>query len=113
VLLPDNDLDWAVLRDEGDLVPARRGLLEPAGPRVGPEGIATAEVLLVPGMAAGADGVRMGKGGGSYDRALNRAAPDAFVCVLLHDGELLASVPAEPHDVPVHAAATPSGITRF
>lgn len=113
VLLPDNDLDWAVLRSEDDLVPARRGLLEPSGPRVGPEGIATAEVLLVPGLAAGADGVRMGKGGGSYDRALNRAAPDAFVCVLLHEGELLGSVPAEPHDVPVHAAATPSGLTRF
>lgn len=113
VLLPDNDLDWAVLRDEGDLVPARRGLLEPSGPRVGPEAIATAEVLLVPGLAAGADGVRMGKGGGSYDRALNRAAPDAFVCVLLHDGELLETVPAEPHDVPVHAAVTPSGVTRF
>ena len=113
VLLPDNDLDWAVLRSEDDLVPARRGLLEPAGPHVGPEAIATAEVLLVPGLAAGADGVRMGKGGGSYDRALNRAAPDAFVCVLLHDGELLDTVPAEPHDVPVHAAATPSGVTRF
>lgn len=113
VLLPDNDLDWAVLRSEDDLVPARKGLLEPAGPRVGPEAIATAEVLLVPGLAAGADGVRMGKGGGSYDRALNRAAPDAFVCVLLHDGELLETVPAEPHDVPVHAAATRTGVTRF
>lgn len=111
VLLPDNDLDWAV--HTGDLVAARRGLLEPAGPRLGPEAVATADVVLVPGLAVGADGVRMGRGGGSYDRTLNRVAPDAFTCVLLHDGEVLASVPAEPHDVPVAAAATASGLTRF
>ncbi|MDO7867694.1 5-formyltetrahydrofolate cyclo-ligase [Nocardioides jiangxiensis] len=113
VLLPDNDLDWAVLTAVDELAAARRGLLEPTGPRLGREAIATAEVLLVPGLAVGADGARMGKGGGSYDRALNRSAPDAFVCALLHDGELLASVPSEPHDVPVAAAATPSGVTRF
>lgn len=111
VLLPDNDLDWAV--HTGDLVAARRGLLEPAGPRLGPEAVAQADVVLVPGLAVGADGVRMGRGGGSYDRTLDRIAPDAFTCVLLHDGEVLASVPAEPHDVPVAAAATPSGLTRF
>lgn len=111
VLLPDNDLDWAV--HTGDLVAARRGLLEPAGPRLGPEAVAQADVVLVPGLAVGADGVRMGRGGGSYDRTLDRVAPDAFTCVLLHDGEVLASVPAEPHDVPVAAAATPSGLTRF
>lgn len=111
VLLPDNDLDWAV--HTGDLVAARRGLLEPAGPRLGPEAVAQADVVLVPGLAVGADGLRMGRGGGSYDRTLDRVASDAFTCVLLHDGEVLASVPAEPHDVPVAAAATPSGLTRF
>lgn len=111
VLLPDNDLDWAV--HTGDLVAARRGLLEPAGPRLGPEAVSTADVVLVPGLAVGADGLRMGRGGGSYDRTLNRVAPDAFTCVLLHEGEVLPTVPAEPHDVPVAAAATPSGLTRF
>ncbi|TCJ30378.1 5-formyltetrahydrofolate cyclo-ligase [Nocardioides jejuensis] len=132
VLLPDNDLDWAVWapaeagqssaaragRSPSDnsasgLRSAGRGLLEPTGPRLGVDAIATADVVLVPGLAVGADGLRMGRGGGSYDRTLNRVAPDAFVCVLLHDGEVLARVPAEPHDVPVHAAATPSGMTRF
>ena len=133
VLLPDNDLDWAVWapaaaadrssaeragRSDSEnsasgLRSAGRGLLEPTGPRLGVDAIATADVVLVPGLAVGADGLRMGRGGGSYDRTLNRVAPDAFVCVLLHDGEVLARVPAEPHDVPVHAAATPSGMTRF
>jgi 5-formyltetrahydrofolate cyclo-ligase len=111
VLLPDNDLDWAAY--DGELVAARRGLLEPAGERLGVDAIATADVVLVPGLAVGADGVRMGRGGGSYDRALGRVPVGTFTCVLLHDGELVDSVPSEPHDRPVTAAATPSGLTRF
>jgi 5-formyltetrahydrofolate cyclo-ligase len=35
-----------------------------------------------------------------------------FVCTLLYDGEVLDRVPAEPHDRPVTAAATPAGIIR-
>jgi 5-formyltetrahydrofolate cyclo-ligase len=32
----------------------------------------------------------------------------------MHQGELLdLSVPTEPHDLPVHAAATPSGLIRL
>jgi 5-formyltetrahydrofolate cyclo-ligase len=31
---------------------------------------------------------------------------------LLHEGELLDGVPAEPHDLPVRYAATPGGIIR-
>ncbi|RJS46380.1 5-formyltetrahydrofolate cyclo-ligase [Nocardioides cavernaquae] len=111
VLLADNDLDWAAY--DGELGPAPRGLLEPTGERLGVDAIATADVVLVPGLAVGADGIRMGRGGGSYDRALGRVPVGTFMCVLLHDGELLASVPSEPHDRPVTAAVTPSALTRF
>lgn len=123
VLLPDNDLDWAVWppiptetglsRADTGLVAARRGLLEPTGPRLGVEAIASADVVLLPGLAVGADGVRMGRGGGSYDRVLARLTPGTFTCVLLHEGEVLDAVPAEEHDLAVDAAATPSGVTRF
>jgi 5-formyltetrahydrofolate cyclo-ligase len=110
-LLPDNDLDWAAY--DGELVAARRGLLEPTGDRLGVDAIATADVVLVPGLAVGADGMRMGRGGGSYDRALGRVPVGTFTCVLLHDGELLDAVPSEPHDRPVTAAVTPSALARF
>ena len=46
VLLPDNDLDWAVYEGPQALAPASRGLLEPVGPRLGPEAVATADVVL-------------------------------------------------------------------
>lgn len=111
VLLPDNDLDWAAY--DGHLVSARRGLLEPGGPPLGVEAISTPEVVLVPGVAVGRGGMRLGRGGGSYDRALGRVPAGTFVCVLLHDGEVLDEVPSEPHDRPVVAAATPSGVRRF
>ena len=113
VLLPDNDLDWAVYQGPQSLVPASRGLLEPLGPRLGREAVATADVVLCPGLAVDGRGRRLGRGGGSYDRALARVPVGTFVCTLLYDGELLDHVPAEDHDRPVTAVVTPSGLTRF
>ncbi|WP_240769823.1 5-formyltetrahydrofolate cyclo-ligase [Nocardioides sp.] len=113
VLMPDNDLDWAVYHGPTSLAPARRGLLEPVGAPIGVDAIATADVVLVPGLAASRTGIRLGRGGGSYDRTLGRVPVGTFTCVLLYDDELVADLPAEPHDRPVTAAATPSGVTRF
>lgn len=112
VLLPDDDLDWALYTGAGSLAPARRGLLEPVSPGLGVEAVATADAVLVPGLAVGADGMRLGRGGGSYDRALGRVPVGTFTCVLLYDDEVLPDVPAEPHDRPVAAAATPRGLVR-
>jgi len=113
VLLPDGDLDWAPYRGEGSLVPARRGLLEPASRPLGVEAVARADVVLVPGLAVAADGVRLGRGGGSYDRALARVPVGTFTCVLLYDDEVGLDVPREPHDRAVSAVATPSGVRRL
>ncbi len=113
LLMPDNDLDWAVYEGPTHLAPAARGLLEPTGPRLGPDAIATADVVLCPGLAVDRRGHRLGRGGGSYDRALARVPVGTFVCTLLYDGELLERVPAEEHDRPVSAVVTPSGVTRL
>ena len=113
VLLPDNDLDWAVHAGPDDLVPAPRGLLEPAGPRLGRDAVASADVVLCPGLAADRRGYRIGRGGGSYDRVLARVPSGTFVCVLVYDDEVLAELPTDDHDRPVTAAATPSGVTRL
>ncbi|MEU3990702.1 5-formyltetrahydrofolate cyclo-ligase [Streptomyces platensis] len=116
VLLPDNDLDWALYEGAEGLVRAGRGLLEPDGQRLGPEAVTEADVVLLPGLAVDRSGLRLGRGGGSYDRVLarlERAGARASLVVLLYDAEVLAEVPGEPHDRHVHAAVTPSGVHRF
>jgi 5-formyltetrahydrofolate cyclo-ligase len=107
VLRPDNDLDWVRYDGPDSLRDGPRGLREPHGPRLGVDAIAEATLLIVPALAVDRSGLRMGRGGGSYDRALARAGR-AHSVALLHDGELLATVPAEPHDRRVHAVITPT-----
>lgn len=104
VLMVDGDLDWAAA--EGGLVPGRHGLLEPAGARLGPDALARCRLVVVPALAVDRTGARLGRGGGSYDRALRRTT--GRVVALLHDGELAAALPSEQHDVPVHAVLTPA-----
>ncbi|WRZ50764.1 5-formyltetrahydrofolate cyclo-ligase [Streptomyces sp. NBC_01314] len=121
VLLADNDLDWGAYEGEASLARVRHGggrmtLLEPAGERLGPEAVTTADAVLLPGLAVDARGMRLGRGGGSYDRVLarlERAGADPALVVLLYDTEVVDRVPEEPHDRPVHAVVTPSGVRRF
>lgn len=113
VLLPDNDLDWAVYTGPEGLMPAGRGLLEPAAPRLGVDAVATADVVLCPALAVDRSGMRIGRGGGSYDRVLTRIPAGTFVCALLYDGEVVDRVPADEHDRRVAAAVTPQGVSRF
>lgn len=113
VLLADNDLDWAEYAGPGGLAPAGRGLLEPVGPRLGPQAVTEAAVVLLPGLAVDRSGLRLGRGGGSYDRVLARlarAGARPVLAVLLYEHELLERVPAEPHDRPVDLAVLPSGV---
>jgi 5-formyltetrahydrofolate cyclo-ligase len=112
VVLPDYDLDWASY-DGPESLERRRGLLEPTGRRLGLEAVATADVVLTPGLAVDRSGVRLGRGGGCYDRALGRVPVGTFTCTLLYDGELVDELPAAAHDRPVTAVVTPSGVTRL
>ena len=107
VVLPDLDLDWGTWRGSTALMPARRGLLEPAD-RLGLDAIATADLVLAPGSAVSAAGDRLGQGGGCYDRALGRVPVGTPVAVLLYDDEVGLDVPVDAHDRPVTAAATPT-----
>jgi 5-formyltetrahydrofolate cyclo-ligase len=113
LLQPDNDLDWAAYSGAQALVSAGRGLLEPTGPRLGTDAIATADVVVVPGLAVDRAGLRLGRGGGSYDRALARVPVGTFTCVVLNDDEFLDRVPAAPHDRRVEAAVSEVRLVRF
>ena len=110
LLLPDGDLDWA--QYDGRLLPGPRGLLQPSGRPLGPGAVADCALVVVPALAVDRAGTRLGRGGGSYDRALART--DGLVVAALHRGELVDHRPAEPHDRPVHAAVVPdTGLVRL
>lgn len=109
VLCPDLDLDWAPYGGPGSLVAAGRGLREPTGGRLGPAAVSTAGLIVVPAVAVDHTGLRLGRGGGSYDRALARTDGNALTVALLYDDEVIDAVPRGIHDRPVRAVITPSG----
>ncbi|MFY0407200.1 5-formyltetrahydrofolate cyclo-ligase [Solicola sp. PLA-1-18] len=106
---PAGVLDWAL--DDGALSPGGLGIPEPAGEPLGPSALATADVVLVPALAADAAGHRLGRGAGYYDRALASLPPGVPVVVVVFDADVVAHVPTEPHDVPATHLATPTSLT--
>ena len=75
-------------------------------------GAAADALVVVPGLGVDRTGTRLGRGGGSYDRALVRTRGCAVAA--LHAGELHDHLPAEPHDRPVDAAVLPGqGLVRL
>lgn len=99
-------LDWA--DHDGRLVDGPFGLREPAGPRLGPAALVDADVVVVPALAVDRRGVRLGQGGGFYDRSLGLARAGVPLIGLLYDSELVEALPTEAHDVRVTAVLTPS-----
>ena len=83
----------------------------------GPEAAVLDPVLmLVPLAAFDAQGNRIGYGAGYYDRAIARLKANGMAPRLVgiaFDCQQVEAVPSEPHDVPLHAMLTESGLRRF
>lgn len=91
------------------LARGRWGLMEPppTAPPVAPGAI---DVVLVPALAVGRDGSRLGYGGGFYDAFLAET-PALRVGVVFGDA-LVAAVPAEPHDARLDVVVTEAETVR-
>ncbi len=96
---------------EADLAPGMLGIPEP---RPGCPEVDPAEVdwALVPGLAFDPGGYRLGRGAGLYDRLLPALRPDAPCWALSFECQILASLPVEPHDVPIDGVQTPMRMIR-
>jgi 5-formyltetrahydrofolate cyclo-ligase len=113
VLRSDLDLDWTEYGDKTRNAQDAGRWSTPSGPRLGLDAVAGADAVLVPALAVDGRGMRLGRGGGSYDRALARVPLARPVLALLYEGECPVAVPVEPHDRPVTAAVTPREVVRF
>jgi 5-formyltetrahydrofolate cyclo-ligase len=114
ILLPDGDLDWASYEGPDSLRPGPRYLTEPTEPPRGVGAVSSADLVLVPALAVDHSGVRLGRGGGSYDRALARVGTPVPTVALLYDSEFVPHVPSGAHDQRVRLIARPAGgITRL
>ncbi|MDO3443660.1 5-formyltetrahydrofolate cyclo-ligase [Agrobacterium sp. V1] len=74
------------------------------------------DILLVPLSVFDGQGQRIGYGAGHYDRAIARLHGKGRSPVLIgvaFDCQEVPSVPAEPHDVPLNAILTESGLRWF
>lgn len=110
VVVSDTDLAWVQYTGESELRPGALGIAEPVGERLGPEALASVDVVVLPALAVDRSGHRLGRGAGYYDRAL--ADHRGVRCAVVYASELLAEVPHEPHDVPVHLVLTDGGVFR-
>ncbi|MGB3543209.1 5-formyltetrahydrofolate cyclo-ligase, partial [Rubrivirga sp.] len=89
--------------DADALVPGPWGLVEPptTASLVTP---ADLEAVVVPGLAFGRDGTRLGMGGGYYDTFLTET--DATRIGVAFQDAVLETVPVEAHDARVHIVVT-------
>ena len=72
------------------------GILEPDGDvPVAPQDI---DVMILPGLAFTAYGLRLGRGKGYYDRYMEREGFRAYTIGICHTVQLLDTLPVEQHD---------------
>lgn len=97
---------------ESDFVRGRFGLFEPRSGLLAASSEEWARMLvLTPAVACDRRGVRLGRGGGFYDRMLVRSG-GATVAVV-YACQLSESLPQEPHDRLVAFAVTEEGVLEF
>lgn len=103
--------DWADYTGPEDLLERAPGRPpEPGGPTLGQDALKLADVVIAPALAVDTRGVRLGQGGGWYDRVLTHARPGTKVVAIVFPEEVYDAaerpLPFEQHDRPVHAVAT-------
>ena len=107
---PLSEPRWGLWEAGRALVTLGRPPAQPDGEARGAESLKEADLIVIPALAASADGTRLGQGGGWYDRALMHRSPTTPVVAVIFDDEVVEAglIPAEPHDVPVDAIVTPT-----
>ena len=109
-VLSAGELGWVELTDDTTWAPGPFGIREPQGE---PAELA-ADVVIVPALMVDAAGIRLGQGGGYFDRALARVErAHTLVIGVVFDDEVVEALPTDPHDIGVDIIVTPSRTVRL
>ena len=109
VLAGDRTLSWRVHPLAGVLVPGALGTREPPAGAAGLP-LSAANAVVLPGLCYDRRGNRLGRGGGSYDRALQDLLPATVTIGIALDGDVVEEVPVDSHDRPVQIVVTPTRV---
>jgi 5-formyltetrahydrofolate cyclo-ligase len=119
VLLPrvsGTSLEWVELQDSTAFAESELGIDEPAGLAIA-DALSNCDALVLPALAISRDGIRLGQGGGYYDRALQGVPAFADggpqLIALVFEDELVDSLPQESHDARVNQVVTPKRVVSF
>lgn len=67
-------------------------------------------LLLIPCVGFGSQGIRLGYGGGFYDRTLAALSPKPFTVGLAYQVGYLSELQKLPHDIPLNVILTENGV---
>ncbi|MGH7960358.1 MAG: 5-formyltetrahydrofolate cyclo-ligase [Candidatus Binatia bacterium] len=87
------------------LIPGAFGILIPPGEDL-LRGLRETDIVLTPGVGFDAQGRRLGRGKGYYDRAFRTVLAGALRVALAYEWQVMAQVPASPDDETVHHIVT-------
>ena len=94
-----------------DIVPGHYGIPEPDNDQ-----IVTPDLVICPLLAYDAMGIRLGYGGGFYDRTisyLRKNKQTRYMGLAFSEQKSYHDLPSEAHDVPLDAVLTEAGISNF
>ncbi len=103
-------LEFVWVEDPAAMQPGAFGILEPATGEIAD--VHDLDFLVIPGVAFGRQGYRLGYGKGYYDRVLHGLDARAALVGLCYEFQLIEGVPVEAHDVHMDLVVTENHIHR-
>ena len=104
-------MDFALAAGPAALQPRPRSrLLEPIGPALLVEKL---DLLVIPSQAVRADGARLGRGGGYFDRFLPQVRADALTVAVCPAACVVDWQPLEAHDQALALVCTETGLAKL